>query len=112
MAVMWTCAAGHKTMKNTEAQSRRSLERMIRPVRDQLNVQGQHGNWNCNEYMLGMFNGLECALATLEYREPQYRRKPADGWLDDKIPPGFVPTVADGSNDQAQARRTGGVDCK
>jgi hypothetical protein len=71
------------------------------PLRDQLRVQGEHGNWNCNEYMLGMFNGLECALATLEHREPQYRRKPTDGWLDDRIPPGFMPTVCDGPNDKS-----------
>lgn len=70
----------------------------LEPLRDQVRVQGEHGNWNCNDYMLGMFNGLECALATLEHREPQYRRKPDDGWLDDRIPPGFVPTVSDGSN--------------
>lgn len=73
------------------------------PLRDQLRVQGENGNWNCNEYMLGMFNGLECALATLERREPQYRRKPDDGWLDDRIPPGFVPTVCDGSNEKVSA---------
>lgn len=90
------------TTEQNEAAQASSLERMVRPIRDQLNVQGQHGNWNCNEYMLGMFNGLECALATLEHREPQYRRKPDDGWLDDKIPPGFVPTVADGSNAKAE----------
>ena len=71
---------------------------VLGPLRDQLRVQGENGNWNCNEYMLGMFNGLECALATLEHREPQYRRKPDDGWLDERIPPGFVPTVCDGSN--------------
>ncbi len=71
---------------------------LLDPLRNQHRVQGEHGNWNCNDYMLGMFNGLECAIATLEHREPQYRRKPDEGWLDDRIPPGFVPTVADGSN--------------
>ena len=24
------------------------------PLRDQLDVQGAHGNWNYNDYMLGM----------------------------------------------------------
>jgi hypothetical protein len=71
----------------------------LEPLRNQLRVQGEHGNWNYNSYMLGMFNGLECALATLERREPQYRQKPNDGWFDDRISPGFVPTVCDWSND-------------
>lgn len=70
----------------------------IQPLRDQLRVQGENGNWNCNSYMLGMFNGMECALATLECREPQYRNKPDNGWLDDLIPAGFVPTICDGSD--------------
>ena len=74
-------------------------------LRDQLRVQGENGNWNCNEYMLGMFNGLECALATLEHREPQYRRKPDSGWLDDLISPGFVPTVCDGPNEPSPHMR-------
>ena len=80
------------------------------PLRDQLDVQGAHGNWNYNDYMLGMFNGLECALATLEHREPQYRRKPDDGWLDDRIPPGFVPTVCDGSHKPDTHKRRGNDD--
>ena len=45
----------------------------LQPVRDQLEVQGRDGNCNHNSYMLGMYNGLECALATLENREAEYR---------------------------------------
>lgn len=56
----------------------------IDAIRDQINAQGQHGNWNFNEYMLGKFNGLEYALSILEHREPKYRHKPADGWQNDK----------------------------
>lgn len=38
-----------------------------------LKIQGQDGNWNSSEGMLGLYNGLELSLATIEGREPQYR---------------------------------------
>lgn len=55
----------------------------VERLRSQHRVQGEHGNWNCNNYMLGLFNGLECALATMEHREPKYRNGPVGGWLDE-----------------------------
>lgn len=70
-----------------------TLSEALEPLRAQVRIQGEHGNWNCNDYMLGMFNGLECALATLEKREPEYRRKPNEGWLDDALPLNFVSSV-------------------
>lgn len=42
-------------------------------VRSMLETQGQPGNWNVNEYMRGMYNGLELAVATLEGRAVAYR---------------------------------------
>jgi len=48
----------------------------LQAVRDQLEIQGRDGNWNYDQYMAGMYNGLECALATLEDREPEYRKLP------------------------------------
>lgn len=73
-------------------------EQLVRPIRNQLNVHGQNGNWNHDPYMHGMYNGLECALATLEGREPQYRSAPAE-WLKDRTPPGYVPTVCEVNNE-------------
>ncbi len=68
---------------------------LFAPLRDQLRIQGSDGNWNYDAYMQGMYNGLECALATLEHREPQYRSKPEGGWIHDRIPKDFVPQVCD-----------------
>ena len=45
-------------------------------LRDLLVVQGYSGNWNYTEYMWGMYNGLELALATMENREPVFKDKP------------------------------------
>jgi oligoribonuclease NrnB/cAMP/cGMP phosphodiesterase (DHH superfamily) len=51
-------------------------------VKNQLEIQGQNGNWNCNPYMHGFYNGLECAAATAEGREAHYRDAP-EKWLCD-----------------------------
>jgi len=34
----------------------------LQAVRDQLEIQGRDGNWNYDQYMAGMYSGLECAL--------------------------------------------------
>jgi hypothetical protein len=67
----------------------------IKSIREVLNVHGQNGNWNCNPYMLGLYNGMELALALLESRDPNYRSMPEFGWLDNRVPIGYIPTVAD-----------------
>ncbi len=48
----------------------------INMIKDMLEVQGQDGNWNYNSYMLGLYNGLELALATLENRNPKFKESP------------------------------------
>ena len=53
-------------------------------IKELLILQGSPGNWNCNPYMLGMYNGMELVVALLEGREPMFREKP-DEWLDDRI---------------------------
>lgn len=39
-------------------------------------IQGYKGNWDYSEYMLGLYNGLELALAIYEEREPNYKNPP------------------------------------
>lgn len=60
--------------------NRKKQEKTVKDVAEeikaQLKIQGTDGNWDHDEYMFGMFNGLECALATIEGREPEYRRAP------------------------------------
>lgn len=46
-------------------------------------VQGIRGNWNYDEYMFGLYNGLELALSILEDREPKYKKAPKQ-WGKDK----------------------------
>lgn len=44
-------------------------------------VQGGVGNWSSSPYALGLYNGLELALATLEGREPAFKPTTEDGEL-------------------------------
>lgn len=53
---------------------------LLERAHEQLDVQAQHGNWNYDPYMHGMYNGMECVLATVEGRTPDFR-KPPEKWL-------------------------------
>lgn len=75
--------------KYMKAQARET-DLAVQSLYGQLEIQGQDGNWNCNSYMMGLYNGIELAIATLENREPRYRNKPETGWLDDKLPAGLA----------------------
>lgn len=55
----------------------------IEMMEETLRIQGYDGNWNYDEYMFGMYNGMELMLAIAEGREPVYKEKP-DQWLKDK----------------------------
>lgn len=74
----------HKVYQKPKTQV--NIENLIQEVRDLKSIQGQDGTWNCNPYMMGLYNGLELAIATLESREPIYRNKPETGWLNDRLP--------------------------
>lgn len=48
-------------------------ESKIGRLRNVREIQAQDGNWNVDDYMCGLYNGLEMALAILEGREPDLR---------------------------------------
>lgn len=76
----------------------------IETIRGLLKIQGENGNWNCNDYMRGMYNGMECVLATLEQREPVYRNKPQGGWLDD-VSSGSAPLTSSCDEDEDRHKK-------
>ena len=51
---------------------------------EMIEIQGRHGNWNCNPYMHGMLNGMIYARSLLsgDEGEVQFRAAP-ETWLDD-----------------------------
>lgn len=62
---------------------KRRKEKYIEDMKDVLKVQGYDGNWNYDEYMHGMYNGMELMLAIAEERDPIFKEKPNE-WLKDK----------------------------
>jgi hypothetical protein len=44
-------------------------------LRDVRDIQGNDGNWNYDEYMRGMFNGLELAVSIFEGKDPQFKER-------------------------------------
>lgn len=57
----------------------------IKALREMVKIQCSNGNWNYDPYMHGMANGLICALATMEGKEPEYLVAPEKWLYDSKI---------------------------
>jgi hypothetical protein len=74
-------ALTRRAAPDSAAQPDTTASASIDKMREMLNCQGQSGNWNCNSYMHGMYNGMEYMLAMLENREPVFRSAPKV-WLD------------------------------
>lgn len=51
-------------------------EQILRAMREMVKIQGADGNWNYDEYMRGMYNGMELMLPIIENREPVYKEAP------------------------------------
>lgn len=45
------------------------MKNRIEKIRDIHKIQGTDGNWDHNDYMTGIYNGFEIALAILENRK-------------------------------------------
>ena len=50
----------------------------LKQLREVHEAQGRDGNWDYDQYMRGLFNGLELALAIFEGRDPVYREALAE----------------------------------
>lgn len=49
---------------------------MIEKLKELTKIQCADGNWNHDEYMRGMANGMILSLAVLENKDPEYLEKP------------------------------------
>ena len=47
----------------------------LEALRELHHQQGQNGNWDYDQYMMGLYNGLELALSIMENREPKYKEE-------------------------------------
>ena len=44
----------------------------LKCAKEMLDIQGQKGNYDYDEYMLGLYNGMEYIISLLEVREPKF----------------------------------------
>ena len=52
------------------------MKEALNQLREVHAIQGRDGCWDIDDYMLGMFNGLELALSIVENRECRYKQRP------------------------------------
>jgi len=52
---------------------KRTCKDRIQDLNDIIDIQGSDGNWNVDQYMLGLYNGLEMVLAIMENRGANFR---------------------------------------
>ena len=60
------------------------MKEALTQLREVHAIQGRDGCWDIDDYMLGLYNGLELALSIVENRECRYknRPKPQRTWVD------------------------------
>lgn len=51
------------------------MTKEVEQLREVHAVQGREGCWDIDDYMLGLYNGLELALSIMENRAPIYKKK-------------------------------------
>ena len=60
-----------------------NLEEIKNTMRDLINVQCSNGNWNYNEYMHGMANGMLLMMSIVDGSQPEFLEAP-ESWLKDQ----------------------------
>jgi hypothetical protein len=56
-------------------------EKMLEQMKQDVEVQGTDGNWNYDNYMLGMYNGMVLMLSIAMNCEPAYRECKEEDFL-------------------------------
>lgn len=65
----------HNKLKEEIRRLKKQLEEWeqhLKCSKEMLDIQGQKGNYDYDEYMLGLYNGMEYIIALFETREPNY----------------------------------------
>ena len=52
------------------------MKEALNQLREVHAIQGRDGCWDIDDYMLGLYNGLELALSIAENRECRYKQRP------------------------------------
>ena len=59
-------------------------EHHLKCSKEMLDIQGQKGNYDYDEYMLGLYNGMEYIIALFEEREPFFKSGKDIEFISDK----------------------------
>lgn len=65
----------HNKLKEENQKLKKQLEEWehrLKCSKEMLDIQGQKGNYDYDEYMLGLYNGMEYIIALFETREPNF----------------------------------------
>jgi len=63
----------------------------LKQLREVHAIQGRDGCWDIDDYMLGLYNGLELALSIVENRECRYKQRPKEpeqepvAWMNEEM---------------------------
>ena len=68
---------------NEDIEKIKQFELSLKCANEMLEIQGRHGNYNYDSYMLGMYNGMEYIISLFEHREPNYRNGKEIEFLND-----------------------------
>ena len=52
------------------------MKEALNQLREVHAIQGRDGCWDIDDYMLGLYNGLELALSIVENRDCRYKNRP------------------------------------
>lgn len=52
----------------------KDYKKRLDSANDVLKIQGLNGNWDMDNYMQGMFNGMELIMSIMEDRKPNFRK--------------------------------------
>lgn len=58
-----------------QADTIREYQQAVEALRSQITVQATNGNWDYDEYMRGMLNGMLCAMSNFDGKDPQYKEE-------------------------------------
>jgi hypothetical protein len=56
--------------------SKELSDKQLEDLNNCLDIQGRHGNWDYDDYMHGMFNGMELMDSIVDSREPMFKDAP------------------------------------
>ena len=63
----------HKEKENQELKKQlKEWKHHLKCSKEMLDIQGQKGNYDYDDYMLGLYNGMEYIIALFETREPNF----------------------------------------